>query len=290
MEQEKLLRELTSLHVDDPLFINWQGLKNEPPSIEPERLAEAEEAAKTKFGQFQPSWFDKIVGYRRKIEKLQAGIPKAVARDTKTYTEAMAAYNEHFKTWAALQEISTGVLALESVAFREAIEYFRVFDDQEGIGKGLFFVMNEGRVTVDIRAADTNIFPNQIYSKTAAGKLSRKNMPHSKMNKLYQDHVCSAVLRVARDLLALLPLKGLVVNATSNRLNSATGNWEDQVLVSVMFDPGSLDDINFTAIDPSDAMENFLHRMRFTQSGGFAAVEAIDIETVRQMGRCKKGH
>ena len=285
--QEQLLIELTSFHVEDPMHISWEDIKNESPPVQPTRSAEAEEAANTKFKQFKPSWVDKIVGYKRKVRRLELNILKAVAKDEQKHAGAMLAYEQQVDAWEALQRISGGVLDGEPAAFKEAVEYFHLFVNLEGQAKSLSMIVNEGKVTVALRVLDTDIVPGYISSKTAGGKLSQKKMPQSKMNKIYQDHVCSAVLRVARDLLAFFPLKGLVVNATSNRLNSATGNRENQVLLSVLFYPTSLDEINFSAIDPSNAMGNFPHKMKFTQSGGFVAVESIDVGSISHLGKGK---
>ncbi len=76
-------------------------------------------------------------------------------------------------------------------------------------------------------------------------------MPQSKFNELYQDHVCSCVLRVARELFAILLIKTIIVNGIKNLLNTKTGYKEDQPIISAAIPRETLNQINFEAIDPS---------------------------------------
>jgi hypothetical protein len=82
-------------------------------------------------------------------------------------------------------------------------------------------------------------------------------------------------LRVGRELLALLPVPVVVVNAVADVLNSSTGNIESHTILSVAMSGDVLAGMNFKALDPSDSMKNFKHNMTFSKTGGFSPVEKL---------------
>jgi hypothetical protein len=119
------------------------------------------------------------------------------------------------------------------------------------------------------------VVPREAKTLTKAGKLSVKPIPESKFNELYQDYVCGCVLRTARELFATLPLKLVVVNVTTRMLNSSTGRLDNLTVLSIAVPRATLDEMNLEAVDPSDAMKLFPHRMGFKRSLGFSAVQPL---------------
>lgn len=103
-----------------------------------------------------------------------------------------------------------------------------------------------------------------------------KQLPKSKFYELYQDYVCSCVLRIAGELFSILPLKAVIVTAFDTLLNTQTGHLEEQPILSVAIPKKTFHSLNLDMIDPSDSMQNFVHRMNFRKTKGFAAVERID--------------
>ena len=101
-------------------------------------------------------------------------------------------------------------------------------------------------------------------------------MQKGRYYEIYQDHVCGAALRAGRELLALLPVQFVVVHATTDLLNSATGHMEESPILSVALPRDTVGKMNFESLDPSDSMNNFVHRMNFKKTKGFTAVEKLD--------------
>ena len=101
-------------------------------------------------------------------------------------------------------------------------------------------------------------------------------MPKGAFYELYQDYICSCVIRVARESFALLPVQVALVHAIGNVLNTETGSVEEQPILSVSIPRKTLDDLNLETIDPSDSMRNFVHNMDFRKTSGFRVVQKID--------------
>jgi len=119
------------------------------------------------------------------------------------------------------------------------------------------------------------VIPREICSLLKSGRLSTKEMPKSRFNALYQDHVCSAVLRVACELFAVLPARAAIVTAVDELLNTATGHLEESSILSVAIPRETVEQLDLERIDPSDSMCNFIHRMKFTKVRGFEAIEPV---------------
>ena len=103
-------------------------------------------------------------------------------------------------------------------------------------------------------------------------------MPKGEFFTIYQDYVCGAALRAANELFALLPIDMVFVTAVDDLLNTSTGHKEEQPILSVAIPRGTLDSLNLSNIDPSDAMTNFVHNMIFKKTKGFEAVEKVTSE------------
>jgi hypothetical protein len=92
---------------------------------------------------------------------------------------------------------------------------------------------------------------------------------------LYQDHVASCAIRIAREAYAVLPIERVIVNVRVLRLDSRTGHMEQPTILAVHFMRETLTHLNFQALDPSDALTNFPRRMKFKKTAGFDPVEAM---------------
>jgi hypothetical protein len=130
-------------------------------------------------------------------------------------------------------------------------------------------------IEADVLVADAEVVPSEERKLLANGKQQVSKMAAGKYWCLYQDHVCSAALRVGRELFALLPVNTAFVHVSRGGINPATGNQDRLPLVSVAFDRGSFMRLNFDRLDPSDAVNAYKPRMKFKKSTGFEPVELL---------------
>jgi hypothetical protein len=114
------------------------------------------------------------------------------------------------------------------------------------------------------------------YRILASGHVSAKEMPRTRYRELCQAHVCSAVIRAARESFSLLPITRVLVHAGTVRLDPATGHSGSHTLLSVEFDRQQLLSVNFERIDPPSAVESFRHSMNFKKSAGLLPVDALE--------------
>lgn len=237
-----------------------------------------ERTAQTALDGYQPGFLDKL--FKRgpkKREQLAQAIETARQRDQQVTREQQANHTRQHADWQERQELAAQVLAKNAGVYSQVLEAFAPFEGIEHLGSSLEFTFTSEHIEVDVHVRTAEIIPNFVVSQLASGKLSRKNLSVSKFNELYQDLVCGALLRVAREVFAHLPVTQVVTHALVEQLNPATGQIERQVIVSISMPRATLEKLNFTALDPSDSMRNFSHTMKFTKTGGFQAVERVGL-------------
>lgn len=272
---------LKSIHKETADVADWQSVLQSTPPATPSRKDHHEQHAQLKLQRFKPSVLDKLFGSGpRKKKRLELEVGAARLKDDKIHSEAMQQFENATNEHAFLQETVSGVLENDIEAYKAAFEYYDPFSDIAELGARVEIEFRKKNVTINLQVNSTEVIPDYILSQTSTGKLSRKKMPVSRFQELYQDYVCSAVLRLGREMLQLLPVSYVVVNANGALFDSGTGHTTDSTLVSAVITPEKLESLNFETLDPSDSMRNFHHNMKFSKTNGFSPVEKIDATTL----------
>lgn len=272
---------LKSVHKEAADPVNWEEVLNDVAPAAPEKTSANEEAAKRKLSTYKPSAIDKLFGLAgNKKRKLEKAIAIGRANDEQQYKAAVKKFEEDITEFEFLQTTAKGILNKDVQAYRAAIDYYEPFSEIAELGSKLDIEFRQENGTLDLRVNGLDIIPDYVLSQTSTGKLSRKNMPAGRFQELYQDYVCSAVLRVAREVLAVIPLNYVVVNASGTLFDSSTGHEGEHTLISVVITPEKLALLNYATLDPSDSMKNFHHNMKFAKTGGFSPVEKINPQTL----------
>lgn len=275
---------LLSVHKECSNTWDWDKIRSSEPPIKPTKSHTHEELAQAKLDKFKPGVFGKILGrVESKRDKLVRNVEEAREADEKEYQEALQAYEQEYADWEAVHELSGRILAGISDAYIDAIRQTDPFTDISELGSSIEFQAESGSlVEATLHVNSEGVIPSEVKSLLKSGKLSVKQMPKGGFYELYQDYVCGCVLRVARELFALLPIEMVIVNAMGSLLNTHTGYMEEQPILSVAIPRKTLEGLNFEMIDPSDSMSNFVHRMTFRKTKGFSAIEtfrASDLQT-----------
>jgi len=268
---ENYIDLLLSVHKEGSDVWDWEAIRSSelPTNIH-------EELAQAKLDGFKPGVFDELLGRAEsKRDELVRAVEEAKQADEKEYQEALQA-----------RELADRILGGSAEAYLDAIRQTDPFSDISELGSSIEFrVENSSLVEATLHVNSEQVIPSEVKSLLKSGKLSVKQMPQSRFYELYQDYVCGCVLRVARELFALLPIEMVIVNAVGNLLNTQTGYMEEQPILSVAIPRKTLEGLDFEMLDPSDSMSNFVHRMEFRKTKGFSAVETLrpsDLQKLHQ--------
>ncbi|MCM3567774.1 DUF4236 domain-containing protein [Neobacillus mesonae] len=257
------LEQIRSIHheSDDP--INWQEVYHRDPPFRPGEDGPSTIAARQQLEAYQPGVMDKLFNRDdQKRQKLYEEIEKAREQDTSL-----------LKGFSHMHEIAGRMLNRDIDTYLEVIEEFNPLDDLVDFGSSFEFGTdnpNEMHVSFEVNAK--SVVPEKSLSLTKTGKLSEKALTKTAYYDIYQDYVCSAALRIARDMLALLPINYVFVSAYEDRLNQATGHRETIAILSVKYDRITINRLNFENLDPSEALANFQHKMNFKKTQGFGGI------------------
>ena len=196
----------------------------------------------------------------------------------------LAPYEQERSEWEKMRSLAKRVLAGEEKAYGEALRELSVFGELYTLGSSIACRVHHPKlIECELKVNGRDAIPTEVKSLTAAEKLSVKAMPKARFHEFYQDYVCSCVLRVARELLALLPVDSVIVTAIVSTLQPNTGMNVDTPVLSVAFPRHSLARLDFARLDPSDSMENFIHRgdvLTSRKSGEFVAIVPLKPEDI----------
>lgn len=271
---------LQSIHKNCTEPIDWEVIRDTKKPIEPTYDSKNEHQAKEKLDNYTPTFFDKLFGStQKKINKLTEQLELAKTKDQEDLDNAKIEYLDELDNWHELQEIASGIKSNEHNAYQKALEYFDPFSDLGELGTRISFKFENNSIDLDLFVNSLEVIPDYELKQTSTGKLSKKDMSKSRFNELYQDHICSASIRIARELFAYLPIDYARINALAKIVNTKTGHLEDQPILSVIFTPQTIEGLNLATIDPSDSMLNFVHNMNFNKTRGFSIVEKVELAT-----------
>lgn len=269
---------LRSIHKECGPVWEWGELNSSPAPAPPTRTHTREQRAEATLQSFEPGFRDKL--FRRvesKRRALSEAVKQAQDQDAKEYLAALAQHQEEHTDWQEKREIAGRILAGDIQAFKEVIEEIGPFSEISDLGSGVGFRFeNTSVIDVTLTVNGQEVIPNETRSQLQSGKLSTKKMPQGQFYELYQDYVCGCVLRVAREIFALLPFATAIVTAVGDVVNTQTGHLEEKPLLSVAIPRSTLKKLDLNSIDPSDSMKNFVHHMEFKKNSGFLVVDRIE--------------
>lgn len=273
---ENQLEILSSIHKECGETWDWKSIQVSDPPIKPSRNNYLELEAQSELTTYKPSFFEKLLGKAdSKREQLKLAIEEAKKADDIKYQEAIQNYDEEFQEWKTLNEIAVGILSDQGEAYIKAIKIINPFSEINQLGSSIEYKYEKDLIQAELHVNNKDVIPSDTKTIFKNGKLSVKKMPKTKYFDLYQDYVCGAVLRVAREIFVLLPINMIIVTAMGSLLNTKTGYIEDVPILSVALPRDTIESLNFDMLDPSDSMSNFVHNMRFSARSGFKKVERI---------------
>ncbi|PYB77876.1 hypothetical protein [Rhizobium wuzhouense] len=270
-------RDLVSVHTNLAEKIDWRKIAFQTISPEPLRSHVAENRARKKLEEFRPGFFDFARGGTKRLRsKLERRLQEAIAQEQRDFDAEVAAHGQAVKEWQSDVNLAQQLLAGEPQAIRQVIEEMQTLDEEELIGTGVEFSIGKNFVHACPTVHGDEIVPKVRRSQSASGRLTETKMPAGQFHELYQDYVASVALKTAGDLFQILPLSEVYVTCKALLLNSATGHKDWTPILSVHFVRQTFTSLRLDAVDPSDAIANFRHAMKFSKSKGFSAVTPLE--------------
>lgn len=269
-QNENAIELLLSVHKEQSAPIDWQRLRASLPPHRPARRVRHELAAHLRFA----SSLELTDG----AERLRV-IEEACALDEKDYAATLAAHDQNVEAWRWLRSVCQRVLSGEIEAYEQVITELSPLREISTLGSASTITVHNAKIAAaELHVNGRDVVPNEVKSLTSTGKLSAKAMPKSRFHELYQDYVCGCVLRVARELFAVLPFETVLVTTCVARADASDGVGLVVPVLSVALAREACAKLDFDRLDPSDTIAMLLHRgdvKASKKSGGFVSITPL---------------
>jgi hypothetical protein len=273
---ENKLEVLLSVHKEQGETWDWIALAASIPPPCPQKSSNHELKAKQLM----------LVSSSREKGNAEATIEQARLQDEQLFQEAMQTYGVEKSEQEKLKDLAFRILAKEHKAYIEALVEFSPLREISDLGSLLHFTVHSATlIECEMKVNSTKTIPTEVKTLTASGKMSVKVMPKGRFHEIYQDYVCGCMLRVAREVFAMLPVEMVLVTASADLLDSRTGHTAVQPVLSAAIPRAVIARLNFEQLDSSEALENFRHRGDFKatrKSGAFQTITPLTPADIAQ--------
>lgn len=262
---------------------NWSKILSSKPPAKPSKLYAHENAAKDKLNEYKPSFFDKLLRRSEtKRRKLASDVEKAKLEDEKEYKKALKNYEQRYGYWNKLQKLANKIIAGDPKGLIEACKGINTFKQIIRLIPLIEFKTDDSiYIEAILRLRGDEIIPDMEKKLLKSGRLSVKKMPKTKFYKLYHDYVWGCVLRVVRELFALLPIEMTIITAFGKVFNSQTGHREEHPLLSIVITRKIMENLDFETLSISDVMQKTVSHIKFLKTKGFRPIKKIELSDVK---------
>ena len=273
VERLKSLQEVTRACVD------WVAISSAPEPREPTYSRQREIEATTRAREYKFSWIDRLFKRQNTIRnRFETLIHLAIQEDKADFQRLTDSWVEEHHEWYLGTETARGVLSGDPVSRGRALELANTFAEMTELGIRVSAdASTKDGAAVDFEFEFNELVPAEEKRLLKTGRVSAKRLTRTRYHGLCQTIVCGCALRIANDVLAILPDSKVLVTAVEVFVNKQTGHIDNRTILSVFFTRTTMEALNMEQLDPAECMVNFEHRMSFKPSTGFRPIERFTI-------------
>lgn len=276
-EFERYVEEIVSYHKTANCSpIDWKSFKDAVEPTQPVRSHQLENEASSYLESYQPGFLIRLlrlVNFR--INWLKNRIEKAKTRDERQFKQSFESYKDAHSKWKTQKEAAEKMLSGDVDAYVRLIADKKPFSSIQHFSGKINLSFQPGTVSIAVELDLGENVPSETATYLKSGSISVKDTPKTKYHQLCQEHVCSIALRVAREILALIPVEFVLVQVMTDVLDSSMGALEMKPILSLKVPRSSIQKINFENVSPSDCMKNFVHNIDFKKLEGLGPVSTV---------------
>lgn len=269
-EYQQMIDQLVGAHRVAFRQIDWATRAQCPVLPTPDKSSTHEQAAQHALADYRPNWFERTFGLAKaEVARREAAVASALIHDEALHR-------------AACDEVKTANdehdLARKLVAFdREAV--VRVVNERSGLGDLPFCVEAldlwfgaGGEMTARVDGLDLDDMPTQSVTLLQSGKASVKTLSTAKVQELHRANICAAALRVAVELLQVVPVPAVEVVMEADLLDPATGHIEPKPVLRVKVSRQAIATLALERTEAPAVVERLGGEMDWNSRRGFVAI------------------
>ena len=269
---------LASVHKECAAAMDWNKVRECPAPAAPKR-PDTELAARAALESYRPGFFARLFGAAtKKRTALEAAIEAARRNDAEAHKRLLREYHEDRQQWDQLTSLARRIVDGDAQAMAAAFDALDSFDELVALGLEVRPRVVAGRndaLEIGVLVEEKQVVPATVKSLTKTGKVSERPMPKTRSAEIYQDYVCGAALRVAREVFAAVPVRFALINCSATLLDESTGLERKRPILSLIAPRATVDDLRFETLDPSQAVTKMIHKMSFKRGEGMRPIESL---------------
>lgn len=193
VEREAWLAALVSVHRDATPWIDWRAVAATPPPLLPAVDQQRSNEARHRLLDYRPDKYG-LIDRRR---ALAAEVERLVATEEAERSAIMGQWRAEMEGWSAWCSLTARVLCADLDAFSEAIDASGCLDE-------LHDVLARDAIRIELSATSAEVELSIALQRV--GELGDRAREATRV------YACAAPLRVARELLAVLPIAEVTVH------------------------------------------------------------------------------
>ncbi|MCO6177629.1 hypothetical protein [Ciceribacter sp. RN22] len=275
---QNYIDELISVHTTLSDGVDWEKISTKPRPVPPQKASPNEDKEKRTLSEFRPGMLDFLRGGTATLrKKLEDAVALGASRDQREFELQQATFQSALEEWETDAQLASNLLRGDPAAIRQVIQEMQSLSDVHLIGSEIDFSIGKSFIHARPKVHGEEIVPRVRRKQSTGGRLNETPLPLAQFNALYQDYVASVSLKTAGELLRILPLSEVYVTCLAHLLDESTGHKVWSPILSVHFTRCSYENLNLASVDPSEALRNFRHNMRFSKQKGFSPIEPIEV-------------
>lgn len=261
------IRLITTLHQyeDYPKDIDWNEIANEEIPFGEGEEGPHVKKAKEMIEASKPGFFKRIFasgGFKKESQSL--------LEEAKKMEEEVKSAWEHNKV------IAEKMMHHDKEAYLEVLEDLKI---SEELGYYLeridFSYLDDDSLHAEIELKIDTFIPEEYKTLTPTGRLSVRKYTKTDYYEVVNLFVSGITLRIARNLLNLIPVEDMVLDIYELRKSPYSGASEKIRILSILIDRRTFENINLTTSHPFEVLKEFHHEVSFGKMRGFQSVEPI---------------
>jgi hypothetical protein len=267
-EYEHVVDVLTNAHRIQFERKDWAVIADQVAPIDPPPDSSRERVAAAAVDAYRPGWFARTFGLADRHRcRLVAAVETARAEDIAAHERALA---EVAKLRNSI-EFAQSLIKLRPDAILSAVQQHANLKTAAVESVSVLSIAT--RVIGVVGSLDVDDMPNQAVNLLQSGKASVKALSASKRLELHRDNVCSSAIRIAAELLRVVPVESVEVLMHSDLLDSATGHISPQPIFYARVAAQALSAMNLSRADPFPLAERLGGHFTWNRKSGFQPIK-----------------
>ncbi|MBE9915601.1 hypothetical protein G8C92_16400 [Paenibacillus donghaensis] len=260
------LEWIASVHRICGESIAWDQIAATMPPYPRGEKGPREKLAEASCLEYKPTRMQKLLKQDDAIRReLEERLEEAKEQDRQEYTR-----------WKNVTDFAHSILEGNRTAYLQVLEEIAPLADLQMMGSGLeYTVVDALTVEVEMDVNSGQMIPHESKQLSGDGMFTANPLRMEERYELERQYVCGSVLRVARELCAVLPVDTVLVHAKDTKFNRETGQEEYVTVLSIRFERPLLSKLDLEKAICPQLKAYFHHHVKFDAAWGFLPVEQL---------------